>query len=105
MDLKLYWGVSVQALIYKAWEIGSISDRGRKYYYVEMSKRGWREKEPIDIPLAESASSLRDLLSAHLNELRYTSDELSIMLGLPEEDARVLYPMPSRHLHLRVVAR
>lgn len=50
MDLKLYWGVSMQALVYRAWELGAISDRGRKYYFVEMSKRGWRDKEPIEIP-------------------------------------------------------
>ncbi len=72
----------MQALVYRAWELGAISDRGRKYYFVQMSKRGWREKEPIEIPAKETASSLRDLVSAHLSDLGYSAAELSTVFGL-----------------------
>jgi Zn-dependent peptidase ImmA (M78 family) len=36
MELKLYWGTSMQALIYKSWQVGKLDDRMFKYYMVEM---------------------------------------------------------------------
>jgi Zn-dependent peptidase ImmA (M78 family) len=103
MDLKLYWGVSMQSLIYKAWEAGSISDRSKKYHFVQMSKRGFREREPVQVNAPESPSTLREVVSAHLGDLGYTPADLSEMFGLLEEEILRLYPVPRQKPQLRIV--
>lgn len=50
-ELKAKWGLSIQALINCAWQLGIISDRQRKYFYVQLSTMGWRKQEPVAIPL------------------------------------------------------
>lgn len=50
LPLKKRWKVSLQALIRRAYELGVISQRQYKYLMQQVSARGWRTKEPIDIP-------------------------------------------------------
>jgi len=45
-DLKLRWGVSIQALIYRARDLGIITDRQFRYLFEQLSKHGWRKQEP-----------------------------------------------------------
>lgn len=105
MDLKLYWGTSMQALIYKAWQIGSLSDRMYKYYIIEMSKRGFRKREPVEAThLIEVPATLRSIIRSHLNELDYSVEELSELFGLVTEDVENLYPVPSPKPRLRLVS-
>ncbi|MER9890032.1 XRE family transcriptional regulator [Mesorhizobium sp. M0114] len=104
MDLKMYWGVSMQALIYKAWQIGKLSDRMFKYYNIEMSKRGFRKKEPVEAAhLREEPSTLRWIIAAHVEELGYSVDDLGEMFGLKIEDVVSLYPVPDRRPRLRLI--
>lgn len=105
MQLKLYWGTSMQALIYKAWQTGRISDRMFKYYNIEMAKRGFKTKEPIDWNGgAESPSTLRQLITTHLDELGYSPGELGELFGLLEEEVVALYQLSGhRKPHLKLV--
>ena len=50
IPLKKRWKVSIQALIRRAYELEIISQRQYKYLMQQLSSRGWRLKEPIDIP-------------------------------------------------------
>lgn len=50
-ELKGKWGVSIQALVNCAWQLGIISDRQRKYLFMQLSSMGWRKNEPVAIPL------------------------------------------------------
>jgi len=105
MDLKLYWGCSMQALIYKAWQTGRISDRMFKYYNIEMSKRGFRSKEPIEWNGSpEAPSTLRQILSTYMEELHYTATDFGEMFGLLDEEVAVLYELSGKpRAQLRVV--
>ena len=105
MDLKLYWGCSMQALIYKAWQTGRISDRMFKYYNIEMSKRGFRSKEPIEWNGSpEMPSTLRQILSTYMDELHYTMADFGEMFGLLDEEVAGLYELSKkRRVQLRVV--
>jgi Zn-dependent peptidase ImmA (M78 family)/transcriptional regulator with XRE-family HTH domain len=104
MELKLYWGTSMQALIYKAWQIGRISDRMFKYYNIEMSKRGFKTKEPVDWNgSAESASTLRQLLATYVGELGYSISDLSELFGLLEDEVVALYELSGKRRHLKLV--
>jgi Zn-dependent peptidase ImmA (M78 family)/transcriptional regulator with XRE-family HTH domain len=102
-ELKLYWGVSMQALIYRAWEVDAISDRAMKYFFVEMSKRGWREREPIEVNIPETATALRDIVAAHVEDLNYSIEEISELFGLEIDEAKALYPIPTSRPKLRLV--
>jgi Zn-dependent peptidase ImmA (M78 family)/transcriptional regulator with XRE-family HTH domain len=105
MDLKLYWGTSMQSLIYKAWQIGSLSDRMHKYYVIEMSKRGFRKREPVEAThLIETPTTLRSIIQSHITELGYTIEELSDLFGLVAEDVEALYPVPAERPRLRLVS-
>jgi Zn-dependent peptidase ImmA (M78 family)/transcriptional regulator with XRE-family HTH domain len=105
MQLKLYWGTSMQSLIYKAWQSGRVSDRMFKYYSIEMAKRGFKTKEPIEWNgSAESPATLRQLISAYVEELGYSLAELSDLFGLLEDEVSVLYQLAGqRKPHLRLV--
>jgi Zn-dependent peptidase ImmA (M78 family)/DNA-binding XRE family transcriptional regulator len=50
-QLKLRWGVSMQALIRRARDINFIADRQYHYLMQQMSARGWRIKEPANLQI------------------------------------------------------
>jgi Zn-dependent peptidase ImmA (M78 family)/DNA-binding XRE family transcriptional regulator len=45
-DLKPRWGVSIQALIRRAYSLEVITERQYKYLFQQLTKRGWRKQEP-----------------------------------------------------------
>lgn len=45
-DLKTRWGVSIQALVERAYELKIITTNQRKYLYKQIGQKGWRTKEP-----------------------------------------------------------
>jgi len=105
MDLKLYWGTSMQSIMYKAWQIGSLSDRMYKYYAIEMSKRGFRKREPVEAThLVERPAVLRSIIKAHISDLDYSIEEIAEMFGLLVEDVESLYPVPQSKPMLRLVS-
>lgn len=53
--LKPRWGVSIQALIMRASELGIVTERQKKYLFTRLTILGWRKREPqhLDIPVEE----------------------------------------------------
>lgn len=55
-DLKYYqflkkkWKVSIQAMVYRSNQLGIITDNQFQYMMRQISKNGWRTKEPGDFP-------------------------------------------------------
>jgi Zn-dependent peptidase ImmA (M78 family)/transcriptional regulator with XRE-family HTH domain len=102
-ELKLYLGVSMHALVYRAWELGTISDRSKKYFYIELTKRGWRESEPVEVVAPETPTALADVVGAHIGELGYSVADISELFGLEEREVRAIYPIPRIKPKLRLV--
>ncbi|MBQ8935095.1 MAG: ImmA/IrrE family metallo-endopeptidase [Oscillospiraceae bacterium] len=50
LGLKRRWGASIQAMMYRARQIGCITGNQFQYMMRQVSKRGWRKHEPGDIP-------------------------------------------------------
>jgi Zn-dependent peptidase ImmA (M78 family)/transcriptional regulator with XRE-family HTH domain len=48
-SLKPKWGVSIQALVRRAYDLGVISERQYRYLFMQISSKGWRTEEPIPI--------------------------------------------------------
>jgi Zn-dependent peptidase ImmA (M78 family)/transcriptional regulator with XRE-family HTH domain len=58
LALKEYWGVSLQALLYRARELGIYSDTTYRNAMKRISKEGWRRQEPGAHPNIEEPSLL-----------------------------------------------
>ena len=50
VSLKKKWGVSIQAMLYRAHQLGIITVNQYQYLMRQVSKRGWRKQEPQDVP-------------------------------------------------------
>jgi Zn-dependent peptidase ImmA (M78 family) len=46
LELKIRWGVSMQALARRAWQLGIVSESQYRRLCIQISSRGWRTAEP-----------------------------------------------------------
>lgn len=53
LELKTTWGISVQALLYRARRLGVMSEHTYRRAVTEINRRGWRTNEPGDDQPAE----------------------------------------------------
>jgi len=56
--LKEQWGVSIQALLFRARRLGTISDVTYRNAIITLSQRGWRRNEPGLVTAVEQPSML-----------------------------------------------
>lgn len=98
-DLKMYWKVSMAALIYRAERSGRVPTHQILYLRRKMGKAGYRMKEPVDIPKEEPAM-LSKIIEIYLKELGYSVSELCKMLSIYENEFVTLYNNRRRHLTL-----
>ncbi|MDG6893031.1 helix-turn-helix domain-containing protein [Clostridium perfringens] len=99
IELKKKWRVSISAMIIRALRLNVISHNQYQYLMKQLSKKGWRTKEPLDDLIQVSRPILLrkaiDILIANnvMNEneivkqladygLAINSDEIEILLGL-----------------------
>lgn len=103
VELKLIWKVSMQALLTKAADMGVISQALVTSTWKRLNQLGYRRNEPFEhkLPL-EQPTSLRALVSRHLDGLGYSITQLAEALLLTVDEFRQLY-MPQETAHLRVV--
>jgi Zn-dependent peptidase ImmA (M78 family)/DNA-binding XRE family transcriptional regulator len=81
--LKHKYGLSMQAWIYRAKDLGIISEASATQLFKEFRRRGWHLKEPGDaIPPEESARSTRLVLRA-LTEDVISEGRAAELLGMP----------------------
>ena len=78
---KRYWQMSMAFIITRANAIRAIPEQKTKYFRIELSRRGWRKKEPINVYL-DQPGLLSSLVKAHMDDLNYTIDDLRELLGL-----------------------
>ena len=71
--LKPKWGVAMQSLVRRAFDLSTISERQYRHLFEEISARGWRMREPpnLDIPI-ERPRALRQIAEiAYGNPIDY----------------------------------
>ncbi len=49
IELKKKWKVSIQSMVYRAYQLGVLSNNQFKYLMSQISSKDWRKKEPLDI--------------------------------------------------------
>lgn len=85
------WRVSVQALMRRAHDLELITTDQYTRLYKQLSRRGWRKAEPVDIPV-ERPTILSEALAIQRNTHGYTDDELGEIAGLPRGRLADLLP-------------
>jgi Zn-dependent peptidase ImmA (M78 family) len=66
--LKLEYGISIQALIYRIRDLGIISEYYKNYYYQYITQMGWKVEEPYEYVGSETSNRFEQLLYRALIE-------------------------------------
>ena len=99
LHLKKKWHCSMQAMIYRAHQLGAISDNQYQYMMRQISKKGWRTKEPGDMPYYLNENIFQGAIDV-LFEAGYLNS--TILLRLFRKYGVTLYPADIEELlHLR----
>jgi len=90
--LKSYWKVSMAAILKRATDLKTISERQARYLWMCIGQAGYRKREPaeLDIPV-EKPTGLDDLIATYRNDLGYSIADLSAFLDIHEHQFRSDY--------------
>lgn len=99
-NLKPYWKVSMAALLYRSRDLRKITMRQYQYLWMQMGKAGYRTKEPPEYNIPkEKPTLLKEIVDTYRHKLGYSPKELSLLLGLHEQEIMAMYfdnPNPHR---------
>ena len=108
-NLKRYWKVSMASLAVRADRLKLITPHQSKMFWIEMSRLGWRKREPHEPP-KEHPKLLRQMISFHIKKLGYSVNELAELFHLSLAEFQEMYraeilgePRPTGkqpHLHI-----
>lgn len=79
-NLKRHWKVSMQALLKRAQDIGTITQNRARSIWIELGRLGYRRHEPIELE-PEKPTLMKDLIAFHLSDLDYSREDLSNFIG------------------------
>lgn len=98
--LKGYWKVSMNALLKRAGDLKTISERHKQFFWTQMGKHGFRTHEPVDIPL-EEPTLVNEMIATYSTDLGYNISEISAVLHEAEDRIQDVF-LPKKH-KLRLV--
>lgn len=99
-SLKLYWRVSMQAVVKRAESLNRISKRQSQYLWTQIGKMGYRTIEPPELSApVEEPQLLNRLIEFHQSELRRKNSELAAITGVSENEFRSVF-LPKSHLRI-----
>lgn len=98
IDLKARWKVSIQAMVYRAKDLGLFDDRQVTNIYKQISFKKWRKTEPLDkgtkaIPFEEPLL-LKRVTELVLQSGRYSVDNFKSDAALSDHDLERLTGYP-----------
>lgn len=76
MQLKAQWGISIAALIRRAYDLDLISERQYREFQIKLGRLGWRTVEPGTVP-AETPRTLTSVIGVHVADHDYTVHDLA----------------------------
>lgn len=98
LDLKREWGVSMQALVERAYHAGLLSSAQRTSMYKAFSARGWRTTEPVSDQLPPEDPALPATIGEVLYGKGLTEEEIANLAGFSHPAQNDLFPVPGRRL-------
>jgi len=100
-SLKPYWKVSMAALLHRAVDIGVITARHGRTLWVQLSKAGYKTREPIELDIKnEQPTLLKELVKTYIDDMGYNIPELMKMLNLFEDEIKNIYLDNTLQSHL-----
>jgi Zn-dependent peptidase ImmA (M78 family)/transcriptional regulator with XRE-family HTH domain len=96
--LKQHWRVSMNALLKRACDLGTITERTKNYLWFKMGSLGYKTVEPGPIA-PEQPKILDEMIEIHTKELGYSVQDLARLMVAPEEAIRNRY-IPQTGLHI-----
>ncbi|MEV4278693.1 helix-turn-helix domain-containing protein [Actinoplanes xinjiangensis] len=97
VDLKREWGVSMQAIIERANELGVITATQRTNLYKSLSAKGWRTREPASDELLPEHARLAQNIGDTLLGRGLKLSDIASMAGYSRDDLNHPF-QPSRQL-------
>lgn len=91
-ELKRKWKASMQAILYRACDMGLVTDNQKRYILGQFNALNIRRREPqeFDIP-AEKPVLLRDLITKYKMAQRLSMKELAGMFHLSQDEFETMY--------------
>ncbi|MEM7046959.1 MAG: XRE family transcriptional regulator [Pseudomonadota bacterium] len=88
---KVYWGVSIKALIYRCKTLNLVTDWQYKRLLINYNKAGYNRAEPFPL-VQEKSAGLSSVIRYHLQKLKYSKEDLASLLWIYNlEDLKELY--------------
>lgn len=97
-DLKLEWGVSMQALYERSYSLGLVSASERTAFYRAMNARGWKTAEPGSDHLAPETPELVSAIGEKLRAKGLSDREIAELAGFSEHATDNPFLPPKRRL-------
>ncbi|TCU86062.1 Zn-dependent peptidase ImmA (M78 family) [Curtobacterium sp. PhB191] len=92
MQLKTKWGMSIAALIRRAYDLDQIDEARYRDFHIRLSRLGWRQMEPGNLP-PESPRLMHSVISALRTQEHLDIEALAFAaLMTPKEFGRVFLP-------------
>jgi Zn-dependent peptidase ImmA (M78 family)/transcriptional regulator with XRE-family HTH domain len=107
-SLKAEWRVAMQALLYRASDLGCVTPNQARYLWQQISARGWKTREPLDTDFpAEQPRVITSIVRSHLDSLGFSVSELCRFVHVHESEFIQLYglydPPKNERPRLRIV--
>lgn len=90
IDLKRYWKVSIQSIIFRMHKAGIISKNRYRYLWSIIVSRGWKINEPIQITPPEP-TLLKRMVGVLRSGLEYTIDDIAKIFCLNKSEVEQRY--------------
>lgn len=100
--LKQYWLTSMASIIKRAKSLSCIDEKKYKYLYIELSRKGYKKHEPINVEIDEP-SVFYKAYSLFKTGLGYTMDDLSKAFKLPINIIQEYCERKNNILRLRII--
>jgi Zn-dependent peptidase ImmA (M78 family) len=97
-DLKRVWGVSMQALYERAYNLKLVTTAERVSFYKSMNARGWKTSEPDSELLEPETPQLVAVIGDALRSKGLSDSEIADLAGFTEDSVENPFMRPVRRL-------
>lgn len=101
VELKRYWLTSMSSIIMRAKDLGGISQDRYKYLNIELSRNGFKRKEPINVYI-DSPKIFMTAYKMYRDELGYSMNDLSDAFCLPIDVLNKLFDDSGTRLRILI---
>ncbi len=88
IQLKEFFGVSIQAIVYRAFNLGLISEYNRNQFFMAWSKMGLRKDEPGEYKIVESPRRFNQLIQRAVAEDIISLNKAAVLANLDVKELK-----------------